>query len=57
VKTAMKMAPVGMGMAKTGRMSPMEMVGGHAVKDLKGFHNMIKKAQELEDQRIAQHGA
>jgi len=26
------------------------------VKDLSGFHKAIKKAQELEDARIAQHG-
>jgi hypothetical protein len=26
--------------------------GGHKVKDLAGFQNMLKKAQELEDARI-----
>jgi len=56
VKVAMKNQKIGLGMLKTKRMSPMEAFGGHAVKDLNGFHNMIKKAQELEDARIAQHG-
>jgi quinone-modifying oxidoreductase subunit QmoC len=56
VKTALKMKDVGLGMLKTGRMSPMEMLGGHGVKDLGGFHKAIKKAQELEDARIAKHG-
>jgi quinone-modifying oxidoreductase subunit QmoC len=50
------MKDIGLGMLKTKRMSPMEMLGGHAVKDLSGFHKVIKKAQELEDARIAKHG-
>ena len=52
VKTALKMAPVGLGMLKTKRMSPMEMVGGHSIKDIKGFHAMLKKAEELESARV-----
>ena len=52
VKTAMKMAPIGMGMAKTKRLNPMELVKSHGVKDVKGFQAMIKKAQELEQARI-----
>jgi quinone-modifying oxidoreductase subunit QmoC len=57
VKTALKMMDVGLGMTKTGRMNPMEILGGHAVKDLSGFQKAIKKAQELEDARISKHGA
>jgi quinone-modifying oxidoreductase subunit QmoC len=57
VKTALKMKDIGLGMTKTGRMNPMEILGGHAVKDLSGFQKAIKKAQELEDARIAKHGA
>ena len=57
IKTALKMKDVGLGMVKTKRMSPMEMVGGHVVKDLKGFQAMLKKAKALEDARIAKHGA
>ncbi|MEA3412925.1 MAG: 4Fe-4S dicluster domain-containing protein [Pseudomonadota bacterium] len=56
VKTSLKMAPVGLGMLKTRRMSPMEMAGGHSVKDLKGFHAMLKKAEELESARVDAKG-
>ena len=56
VKTALKMKDIGLGMMKTKRMSPMEILGGHGVKDLSGFKKMIQKAQELEDARIAKHG-
>ena len=56
VKTSLKMKDIGLGMLKTGRMNPMEILGGHAVKDLSGFQKAIKKAQELEDARIAKHG-
>jgi quinone-modifying oxidoreductase subunit QmoC len=57
VKVALKNQKLGMNMVKTGRMNPMEAIGGHSVKDLAGFHKVIKKAQEMEDQRIAQDGA
>ena len=56
VKTSLKMQKIGLGMLKSKRMSPMEMLGGHAVKDLKGFQSIIKKAEELEAERIAKHG-
>jgi len=46
------MAGIGLGMLKTGRLSLKELVGGHTVKDKKGFKAMIKKAQELEAARI-----
>jgi quinone-modifying oxidoreductase subunit QmoC len=52
-KTSLKMKDIGMGMMKTKRMNPLEIVGGHGLKDVKGFQAMLKKAQELEDQRIA----
>ena len=53
IKTSLKMKDIGLGMVKTKRMNPMQVIGGHAVKDLKGFQAMISKAQELEDARIA----
>mgnify|MGYP003572907293 FL=1 len=56
VKVAMKQKELGLNMMKTKRMNPMEIMGGHAVKDLGGFQKMIQKAQELEDARIAKHG-
>lgn len=52
IKTALGMAGIGMGMVKTKRMNPMEILGGHTVKDKKGFQAMIKKAQELEAARV-----
>jgi len=57
VKTALKMKDVGLGMTRTKRMNPMEILGGHAVKDLSGFQKAIQKAQELEAARIKTHGA
>jgi quinone-modifying oxidoreductase subunit QmoC len=57
VKTAMKKQKLGMNMLKSRRMNPMEAIGGHGVKDVSGFQKAIAKAQELEDARIAQHGA
>jgi quinone-modifying oxidoreductase subunit QmoC len=54
VKTALKMQDVGLGMLKTKRMNPMEIAGGHGVKDKSGFHAMIKKAQEIEQAKIDQ---
>jgi len=56
IKVAMKNQKLGMNMIKTKRMNPMEIMGGHAVKDLSGFQKVIKKAQELEEARIAKHG-
>ncbi len=52
-KTSLKMKDIGLGMMKTKRMNPMEAIGGHALEDVKGFHAVMQKAQELEDQRLA----
>jgi quinone-modifying oxidoreductase, subunit QmoC len=57
VKVTMKNQKLGMSMMKTGRMNLKEAVGGHAVKDLDGFHKVLNKARELEDARIARHTA
>ncbi len=56
VKTALKMLPLGLSMIKTRRMNPLEILGGHGLKDAQGFQAMMKKAQELEDARIAKYG-
>lgn len=53
IKTALKMKDVGIGMVRTGRMNPMEIFGGHTVKDKKGFQAMLKKAAEIEEARIS----
>ncbi|KOR30600.1 heterodisulfide reductase [Achromatium sp. WMS2] len=57
IKTALKMKDIGIDLAKTKRMNPMELLGGHSIKDLSGFKNMLKKAQELEAARIQPQNA
>jgi quinone-modifying oxidoreductase subunit QmoC len=52
VKVSLSKQKLGMNMLKAKRMSPMEMLGGHGVKDLSGFHAMLKKAEELEAARV-----
>ncbi len=56
-KVAYKMKKIGYNMLRTKRMNPLEIVGGHGIKDVKGFHAMLNKAQELEDARVAQQGS
>ena len=48
VKTSLKMKDVGLGMVKTKRMNPMEIMGGHGCKDTKGLHAVLDKAREIE---------
>jgi len=52
IKVSLGMAGIGLGMWKAGRLNIKELIGGHTVKDKKGYHAMIKKAQELEAARI-----
>lgn len=52
VKVSLGKQKLGLNMMKAKRMSPMEMLGGHGVKDLSGFHAMLKKAEELEAARV-----
>jgi quinone-modifying oxidoreductase subunit QmoC len=56
LKMSLKMKYIGLGMLKTKRMSVNEAWGGHGIEDTSGFHEMLKKAEELEDARIAKHG-
>lgn len=49
VKTALKMKDVGLGMWKTGRMNPLEILGGHKCKGAGDIKKMIAKAKELEN--------
>ena len=53
VKVTLQNQKLGLDMMKAKRMNPMEIMGGHGVKDLGNFKNMIAKAQELEDARIS----
>ncbi|MET0002649.1 MAG: 4Fe-4S dicluster domain-containing protein [Candidatus Thiodiazotropha sp.] len=49
VKNAMANQKLGQNMMKAKRMNAMEFFGGHSVKDLSGFQNMVKKAKEIEE--------
>ena len=51
IKTAMGMQSIGLGMVKAKRLNPMEIFGGHGLKDLKGFHAIVAKAREIEDKK------
>ncbi len=55
IKKALSMKDVGLGMMKTGRLSPMEILGGHGIKDTAGLQKMLAKAQEIEEQHIAEY--
>ncbi len=57
VKTSMKMQDVGLGMLKSKRLDPLEILGGHGVKDKAGFQAMLKKAEEIEMAKIAKNQA
>jgi len=48
IKTALKMAPLGLNMVKTKRMSPMEFFGGHSCKGKGDLQKILKKAREIE---------
>ncbi|MEW8030199.1 MAG: 4Fe-4S dicluster domain-containing protein [Candidatus Thiodiazotropha sp.] len=49
IKNAMANQKLGQNMMKAKRMNAMEFFGGHSVKDLSGFQNMVKKALEIEE--------
>ncbi|HIJ32560.1 MAG TPA: 4Fe-4S dicluster domain-containing protein [Gammaproteobacteria bacterium] len=51
IKTALAKSGLGMAMFKTKRMDPMEILGGHGIKDPGSLQKIIKKAQELEAAR------
>ena len=52
VKKILEMSGVGFGLLKAKRLNPLELFKGHSIKDTKGFHAMLKKAAELEAQKI-----
>jgi len=51
IRTGLTMKAIGLGLMKAKRLNPMELVSGHAVKDLKGFQAIIAKAREIEDRK------
>ena len=56
IKESLKNSKLGQNMFFAKRMSPMEFLGGHGVKDSSGLQKIIKKAQELEAARIDANG-
>ena len=53
VKNALAASGLGLGMYKAKRLNPLEILGGHSIKDKSGLKAMIKKAQEIEEARIS----
>jgi quinone-modifying oxidoreductase subunit QmoC len=53
VKTSLKMQKVGLGMLKTQRMDPLEILGGHGCKDIAGLQAALNKARQIEEARTA----
>lgn len=51
IKNAMAMKGIGLGLVKTKRLNPMEILGGHTCKDKSGIQRMVAKAREIEDRR------
>jgi quinone-modifying oxidoreductase subunit QmoC len=57
IRTALAMQAIGLGLLKAKRLNPLEIVGGHRIKDVKGFHAIIAKAREIEDRKQGLAGA
>ena len=52
IRKYIEMGAVGLGLARAGRMNPLEAVGGgHKCKDTRGIAAMLAKAKELEARR------
>src|SRR3972149_6428308 len=51
IRKAFAMKDIGLGMLRTKRMSPLEILGGHGLKDVKGFRAAIRKGQGIENKR------
>lgn len=52
IKTALAAAPLGLNMLKAKRLAPLEILGGHGIKDTSGLHAILKKAREIEDAKM-----
>jgi len=51
LKQAWTMKSIGLGMLKTKRLNPLELLRGHECEDKAGIRRMLKKANELEAKR------
>jgi quinone-modifying oxidoreductase subunit QmoC len=55
LKKGWEMRFVALGLLKAGRLNPLEIFGGHKVKDTRGLAAMLSKAREIEQRREAKH--
>jgi quinone-modifying oxidoreductase subunit QmoC len=51
IKNLLNMQSIAIGLMKTKRINPFEIVGGHKCKDISGINKMLAKAREIEDRR------
>jgi len=51
IKTALKMKDIGLGLQKTKRMDPLEILGGHGIKRPGDLRKILDKAREIEDKK------
>lgn len=49
IKKGWEMRYVALGLLMAGRLNPLELFGGHKVKDTKGLEAMLAKAREIEE--------
>nr|VFK39409.1 MAG: quinone-modifying oxidoreductase subunit QmoC [Candidatus Kentron sp. SD]VFK41054.1 MAG: quinone-modifying oxidoreductase subunit QmoC [Candidatus Kentron sp. SD]VFK78866.1 MAG: quinone-modifying oxidoreductase subunit QmoC [Candidatus Kentron sp. SD] len=57
IKTALKMKDVGLGLQKTKRMDPLEILGGHGIKKSDDLKKILSKAREIEDKKREENKA
>lgn len=51
IRKGMEMSAIGRGLLSAKRLNPMELFGGHKVKELKGLHAIVAKAREIEERK------
>ncbi len=51
LKKAWALRHIGWGLLRAKRLNPLELIKGHACKDKKGIHAMLKKAYEIENRK------
>jgi len=52
IKTSLKMQKIGLGMFKSKRMNPLEILGGHGCQDRNGLQAMLNKARQIEEAKV-----
>nr|VFK51150.1 MAG: quinone-modifying oxidoreductase subunit QmoC [Candidatus Kentron sp. TUN]VFK51346.1 MAG: quinone-modifying oxidoreductase subunit QmoC [Candidatus Kentron sp. TUN]VFK54473.1 MAG: quinone-modifying oxidoreductase subunit QmoC [Candidatus Kentron sp. TUN] len=51
IQTALKMKDIGLGLQKTKRLNPLEILGGHGVKGSSDLKKILNKARDIEDKK------